>query len=194
VSHLFLDEAQIHRLLELAKDNPRDYALFQLAACTALRGSDLLRLKRADVVDRNGEVVRLLRLKMKKTERYIERPLRDDCRTALARLIEGRKDSNPYLFASANPLYTKHLQPLHRASYHKLMKFYLAKLYPVSILKGSSTHTLRRSVAKLVYNKSGRLETATLLLGHTSPVSTMIYIDADEIRETANGIVDSLDY
>jgi integrase len=196
MGHIFLTEERIAIIMNRAKQScARDYALLSVAACTALRASDLLRLRIADVVEEDGGVVLALRLKIKKTGKMIERPLREDARAALAAYIKERDDKNPYLFVSlpsANKLRRK--QPLHRESYSLIIKKYLSEFYPHSVLQGCATHTLRRSVAKLVYKKSGRIEPATLLLGHSSPANTMRYIDSDDIRDTANGIVDSLQW
>jgi hypothetical protein len=52
---------------------------------------------------------------------------------------------------------------------------------------------LRRSVAKLINRKTGRIETAQEWLGHTSTAHTRAYIDAEDYREKANGVVAGLD-
>jgi integrase len=189
MSHLFLTEEKIHILLESAKANLRDYALLHMAASTALRGSDLLRITLEDMVDRNGEIIRLLRLKMKKTAQWIERPLRDDCRQAVFTWINSRRDKNPYLFICLGNEGKNRKKPLSRMGYDRIIKKYLALQYHESVLQGCSTHTLRRSVAKLVYKKTGEIAAAQSLLGHHSPINTIKYIDPNEIKEKANKVV-----
>ncbi len=192
MSHLFLTEARIHQLLELAKKSKRDYALLHVMASTALRSSDILRIKVSDMIDNDGEIVRLLRLKMKKVGRYIELPLRDDCREAVRDWIwvrTERKDKNPYLFCSLNPGYIGRKKPLSSVHHHKIVRKYLEQIYPDSVLQGCSTHTLRRSVAKLVYTKTGQLAVAQQLLGHTNPTNTIRYLDPEDIRKTANKVL-----
>ena len=188
-----MDESKIHLLLEAAKGNPRDYALLHIAASTALRGSDILRIRLVDIVDRDG-VIKLLRLKMKKTNQYIERPLREDCRNAIRQWIDSRHDKNPYLFFSLSGNSRKSRAPLNRNAYHEIMKKYLGTIYSPSVLQGCSTHTLRRSVAKAVYKKTGELAAAQVLLGHCSISATIRYIDPPEIKERANKVVLDLDY
>jgi integrase len=194
MSHLFLDESKIHILLESAKGNLRDYALLHIAASTALRSSDILRIKLEEIVSRDGDIIHLLRLKMLKTSRWIERPLRDDCRQAIFTWINSRRDKNPYLFCSLSPNSKNSNFPLQRKSYHEIMKKYLGMQYSPSVLQGCSTHTLRRSVAKAVYKKTGEIAAAQILLGHSSPVATSLYIDPLDIKERTNKIVMDLNY
>jgi integrase len=52
---------------------------------------------------------------------------------------------------------------------------------------------MRRSIANLINRKTGRIETAQEWLGHTSTSHTRRYIDAEEFREKANGVVAALD-
>jgi len=42
-------------------------------------------------------------------------------------------------------------------------------------------------------NLTGRIETAQQWLGHTSTAHTRAYIDAEDYRERANGVVAGLD-
>lgn len=186
MGHKFLTESEIRTLLESAKGNPRDYALLRLAASTLLRASDLLAIKTEDIIDGDGEIVRVLRVKMRKTQKWIERPLREDCREALSIWLQNRSDRNPYLFIPTLERHFRNGKPLHRYAYHKIIKGYMEKMFPKSALQGSSTHTLRRSMAKAVYKKTNSIVVAQKVLGHTSPVSTGQYIDPHEINETAN--------
>jgi integrase len=193
MSKLFLTEKQIGELLGLAQESPRDFALLHLAASTALRGSDVLKIKREDVIDHDGLIVRVLRVRMKKTGEFISRPLRDDCRAAIMAWLASRTDRNPYLFC-AQSNHARGYSPMTRMSYHRILKFYLEKMFPASVLQGCSTHTLRRSLAKLVYKKAGRIEPASMLLGHRNPANTLVYIDALDLEATANGIVKTLQW
>jgi len=60
------------------------------------------------------------------------------------------------------------------------------------LLQAKAT-TLRRSIAKLINRKTGRIETAQEWLGHASTAHTRAYIDAEDYREKANGVVAALD-
>jgi len=60
-------------------------------------------------------------------------------------------------------------------------------------IQGTAADVLRRSIAKLINRKTGRIVTAQEWLGHTSTSYTRAYIDAEDYRERANGVVAGLD-
>ena len=66
-------------------------------------------------------------------------------------------------------------------------------IHPASLIQGAATHVLRRSIAELINRKTGRIETAQEWLGHSSTAHTRAYIDAEDYREKANGVVAGLD-
>ncbi len=194
MSHLFMSEQNIKTLMTLAQKEPRDYALLRLMASTGFRVSDIVRLQRVQLLDSDGEIARVIRLKMKKTEKWIERTLRDDAREAVESYLATRKDSSPWLFISQSRRTKFHIPgPLSRSAVHLIIKKYLRMIYPESIIYNTATHVLRRSIAKLINRKTGRIETAQEWLGHTSTTHTRDYIDAEEYREKANGVVTKLD-
>jgi len=194
MSHLFMTEQEIKTLMTLAQKEPRDYALIRLMASTGFRVSDIVRLRRDHVVDSDGEIVRVLRVKMEKTEKWIERALRDDAREAIKAYLATRRDSHPWLFISQSRRTKFHMSgPLSRSAAHLIIKKYLGMIYTNSVVQGSATHVLRRSIAKLINRKTGRIETAQEWLGHTSTAHTRAYIDAEDYREKANGVVAALD-
>jgi len=194
MSKLFMTEQDIKTLMTLARKEPRDYALMKLMASTGLRISDIVGLLRAQLIDSDREIVRVLRVKMGKTGRWIERSLREDARIALKDYLATRNDRHPWLFISQSKR-TKFCMagPLTRSAAHQIVKKYLALIYPASLIQGTATHVLRRSIAKIINRKTGRIETAQEWLGHTSPIHTRAYIDAEEYREKANDVVASLD-
>ncbi len=191
---LFMTEQDIKVLLTLAKKEPRDYALLRLMASTGLRVSDLVRLRRDQLIDSDGQVVRVLRVKMRKTDKWIDRALREDAREAVAEYLKTRQDSHPWLFISQSRRTKFHTPgPLTRSAAHLIVKKYLSMIYPASLIEGTATHVLRRSIAKLINRKTGRIETAQEWLGHSSTAHTRAYIDAEDYREKANGVVAALD-
>jgi len=66
-------------------------------------------------------------------------------------------------------------------------------LREILIEDSSDTHILHRSIAKLINRKTGRIETAQEWLGYASTAHTPAYIDAEDYREKANGVVAGLD-
>jgi integrase/recombinase XerD len=194
MSKLFMTEQEIKTLMTLAQKEPRNYALIRLMASTGFRVSDLVRLRRDQLLDSDGKIVRVLRVKMEKTEKWVERALRDDAREAVKAYLATREDSYPWLFISQSRRTKFHMPgPLSRSAAHLIIKKYLGMIYPESVLQRTATHVLRRSIAKLINRKTGRIETAQEWLGHTSTAHTRAYIDAEDYREKANGVVASLD-
>lgn len=197
---VFLDVNQIKRLLKLADDeriatgNGRDRALFHLSVSTGLRISDLLRLRREDVIDADRAIVRSLHVKMKKTRNWIDRPLRNDCREVLFDYLQSRRDQNPYLFPAFHKnQYICQGRPMSRMSAHRTYKKYLRMIFPASMIVGAATHTARRSMAKIISQKAGRIEPASRFLGHRSTASTASYVDMDGHEQTANDIVTEIE-
>jgi len=189
-----MTEQEIKTLMTLARKVPRDFAMLKLMASTGLRIGDIVRLLRAQLIDSDRDIVRVLRVRMGKTGRWIERPMREDARSAVRDYLATRSDRHPWLFLSQSIRTKYHMPgPLTRSAAHKIVKKYLALIYPASLIQGTSTHVLRRSIAKLINRKTGRIETAQEWLGHTNPANTVSYIDAEEYREKANTVVASLD-
>ncbi len=194
MSKPFMTEQDIKTLMTLAKKEQRDNALLRLMASTGLRVSDLVRLRRDQLIDSDVHVVQVLRVKMKRTGKWIDRALRDDTREAVAQYLKTRQDSHPWLFISQSRRTKFHTPgPLTRSAARLIVKKYLTMIYPASLIQGTATHVLRRSIGKLINRKSGRIETAQEWLGHTSTAHTRAYIDAEDYGEKANGVVAGLD-
>lgn len=146
------------------------------------------------MIDSDGQVVRTLRLKTAKTGKWIDRTLREDTREAVGEYLKTRQDSLPWLFISQSRRTKFHVPgPLTRSAVHLIVKKYLEMIYPASLVQGTATHVLRRSIAKLINRKTGRIETAQEWLGHSSTAQTRACIDAEDYREKANGVVAALD-
>jgi len=187
MSKLFLTESKINGLLQLASAKPRDFALFHVALSTGFRAGDLLSLQIRDVQIPPDIIYNVLKIKMQKTGKTVERTLPETCKQALWVYLASRRDSNPYLFPGKNAF-----QPLDRSTLHRIYKRYLAELLPQTDLRGAACHTTRRSVAKIISDKAGRIEPATRFLGHTSIATTISYLDMDGYGKQADEIVKSL--
>jgi integrase len=178
---IFLTVEQIHALLDIARrTSPRDYAILKLMANTGLRESDVLGLKKQHVLTKAGEIVKSLAIKTKKTGKIIDKILTDSTREAIAAhlCIAPRSE---WLFPGE---LVRH--PLSRRTMHRIFKRHLAKLMGEGVsLRGSSTHTLRRSVSFAISQKQG-LESASIFLGHSSLANTIYYLDRYKLQERAD--------
>ncbi len=131
MSKLFMEEQEIKTLMTLAKKDLRDYALLKLMASTGLRVSDIVRPRRDQLIDSDGEVVRALRVKMAKTERWIDRTMRQDAREAVGDYLKTCQDSYPWLFVSQSRRTKFHIPgPLTRSAAHMIVKKYFGMIYP----------------------------------------------------------------
>lgn len=194
MAKIFMNEKKIESLLKLARERARDYALFHVALATGFRAGDLLSLKRWDVAPNVGDDIQpVLKIKMQKTGKMVERALPLACREAIRSYLETRIDDNPYLFCSESNNLGERQGPMNRSSLHRIYKSYLGRLYTAPAeLRGNACHVTRRSVAKLISDKAGRIEPASKFLGHTSIANTVSYLDMDAYGRQADEIVQAL--
>jgi integrase len=187
---LFMTEKNIEGLLKVSEPWARDHAIFHTALATGFRASDLLNLKRWDVAPQ-GAVVHSVKIKMVKTGKMVERQLPKTCREALERYLNTRGDNNSFLFYSEsnNSLHSE--KPMNHSSLHRMFKRYLGMMFSQETLKGNACHTTRRSMAKIISDKSGSILPASRFLGHTGLSSTVAYLDADAASRQADEIVSS---
>ena len=188
MAKLFMSEKKIAVLLDKSRSHARNYAIFHVALATGLRAGDLLGLRCLDVAPR-GEVLHTIRIKMQKTGKIVERGLPDVCRIALEKHLASRADDNPYLFTSESTNAQNPAGHMNRSSLHRLYKAYLGAMFSPEELHGNACHTTRRSVAKLISDKAGRIEPATRFLGHTSVANTTAYLDMDSYGRQADDLV-----
>jgi len=158
----------------------RDLALFNVALDTSFRGSDLVRLRVADVVTPAG-VREIVEIRQKKTENRNARPVQ-------ARLSSGTRDSlRAYLTASEKTLHSwlftgqgarwSHTH-LSESQVWRLFRSWLEKARLDPSLYG--LHSLRRTFPTHIYQQTGNLRAAQLLLGHASIESTKEYIGTEQ--------------
>jgi len=146
------------------------------------------------LIDSDGQVVRTLRVKMSKTERWIDRTLREDACEAVGEYLKTRRDSLPRLFISQSQRTKFHVTgPLTRSAAHLIVKKYLVSYSPRVWSRGPP-HTFSAGRSQGLINcKTSRIETAQEWLGHSSTAHTRAYIEAEDYTEKANGVVAALD-
>ena len=156
----------IRARLELA-GNLRDLALFNLAIDSKLRGCDLVRLRKSDLVvgDRVRERVTIVQ---SKTNRPVQFEVSENTRDTLAAWLDQPEMLGcRYLFPSRF-----HASPhISTRQYARLVRDWVSAigLEP----SGYGTHSLRRTKASEIYRKTGNLRAVQLLLGHTKVDSTV---------------------
>lgn len=173
----------IRARLELA-GSQRNLVLFNLAIDSKLRGCDLVRLKVADLVVA-GAVQNRVSVIQSKTGRPVKFEVSESTRRSIFEWVTspamlGRR----FLFPSR----------LHASSHLSTRQYARLVRKWVSIIGlepcGYGTHSLRRTKAALIYQKTGNLRAVQLLLGHTKVDSTVRYlgIELDDALSIAEKI------
>jgi site-specific recombinase XerD len=171
-----LTRAQVKALLK-ATDSIREKALLTLGFATGYRISELLSLKVADVAT-NGVIHSHVTVKASNTKTKQGRTvlLNSDAKKALSALVIWLKakglDANAPLFVSR-----KHVNgyaAISRQQAHKLLKDLFAA---IGEFGNVSTHTLRKTFAKAIYEATGgKIELVQIALGHAAITSTVSYL------------------
>lgn len=156
----------------------RNRGLFMLGVSTGGRISELLSLTIGDVFQNGKPVTDLLFEKSIVKGGEVSRavPVNADGRLAIDDLIAWHRqhypntDENRPLFPSRHKSGTV---PMHRQTAHDILK----KAFIAAGLNGKlATHSLRKSFAQRVYNKSGDIYLVQELLGHRNISTTQKYL------------------
>lgn len=179
VSHIW----GIRIRLEL-QGNVRDLALFNLALDSKLRGCDLVKLKVSDVAYGQSVMPRA-HVVQQKTNTPVQFEITKGTRKSIQDWIAKAKlKSGDFLFKSrihkSDHITTRQYNRIFRGWIEKLGLDY--SLY--------STHSIRRTKAYLIYQKTKNLRVVQLLLGHKKLESTVRYlgIEVDDALEISESI------
>jgi len=172
-----LTDAEVQAVLEslgTGKNALRDRALFTLGLRTGLRISELLSLRLKDVYQ-NGNLIDRVSVSRRHMKRKLEGRtlvLHAEARAALEAWARVHPEPEGYLFRSGPG------RVLHRRSAYKLLKLAYSKCG----LQGKlGTHSMRKTLAKRVYEKSGKnLVITQRILGQKSVNSTISYLSFEE--------------
>lgn len=164
----------------LKRNNIRDYALFTLGINSALRASDLLKLKVKDV-SKNGKVLGFIEVQEQKTGKNKRFNLSDKATKALREYLKT-VDLNPDdpLFISRKTKEGKP-KPITRQHFHELLK---RAAEHAKIDEPISTHSCRKTWGYHAYQNGAPLPLIMVALNHSSERETLRYIGItqDEIR------------
>ena len=165
-----LDKLTLRRLLRVARNNLRDYAMLELLAGTGLRVGELLMLKVGDVEinERSGKVI----VRRGKHENYREVPLTLDVRKALEAYLKAHHSEKDNLQA---PLWIgTHGGLNHRSSVTRMLEKYAIQAGIESV----NPHALRHTFATPYLNANpDDLRGLARLLGHASLNTVMVYTE-----------------
>lgn len=163
---------RIRTRLEL-NDNLMELSLFNLAIDSKLRSNDLLSLKVSDVSS-NFLVFSRVQYVQKKTGNDVQFEITQRTQQTLSHWIKDQSlQSTDYLFPSPR----KSEQPLSYSYYRKIIRSWALALGHNPDLYG--THSLRRTKATLIYQKTKNIRAIQLLLGHTKIENTIKYLGVE---------------
>jgi len=169
------EQVQVIKTLLSQAGNIRDIALFSLAIDSSLRGCDVVALKVSDVMATTGAKERVT-INQKKTGQRVTFALTPYTQEAIRELVatEG-KGWNDALFTGQRKGKKTALTTTH---YRRLVKEWIS-LARLDVGQYGS-HSLRRTKVALVYQKTGNLKVAQVLLGHKSIQHTQNYLGIEE--------------
>ncbi len=159
----------------------RELALFNLAIDSKLRACDLLALRVQDIAHA-GQISKRAMIVQRKTKHPVQFELSKQTREALEKWLSkaGLTDGD-YLFPSR----VKRRPHLSTRQYARIVDSWIASIGLDPSVYG--THSLRRTKAALIYQRTKNLRVVQLLLGHTKLESTVQYlgIEVDDALDIA---------
>lgn len=176
------DKEQLNEILDaLSKDESRigkrRYLMFMCGIYLARRVSDLLPRRVDELRGRDH-----MRIKEKKTRKYIDLPIPDRLKSFLRRELKGRP-GDEFLFVSPHPdRKTGEPKPIDRRTAYADMKA-IAKIAGFPPDYNIATHTMRKTFGYHYYQQTHDIATLMVLFNHHTEKDTKIYIgiELDEI-------------
>jgi integrase/recombinase XerD len=165
----YLNEEEMHRLLESVKDSPRDSAIVHVLAFCGLRVGELSHLLVEDVeFERN-----VLHVRSGKGDKDREVVLEDRTRAAIDRYLTDRTlagESTPRLF------------PVGPVTVERIVR---RSALTAGIPRRVTPHMLRHTLATALLSRGCDIRYIQKLLGHASVATTQIYthVDTAALRE-----------
>jgi len=167
-----LSEKQIKSIRKLVEGKPLHSLLLNLSVDLMLRGSDLLNLKVSDVMNESGSVKKEVKVRQKKTKKTtLSLPLSKNSMDTIKKHLSG-KPQEDFIFKGQKSYTGK---PISIVQYSRIVKGWLTDL-GVEDVSQYSTHSMRKSKASLIYQKTKNVDAVRRLLGQSSVTATQSYL------------------
>lgn len=163
----YLTFNETNRLLDMAREDRRDYAMLTILAYTGLRVNELCNLKISDI-DFAEKVIRVQSGKGDKDRIVI---MEDKTLEALREYIKIRIPVKDFLFTSQKKT---RISPAH---VERLVRNYAVKC---GITKKVTPHVLRHTFATTLLRNGADIRFIQQILGHSSLATTQIYTHVDD--------------
>ena len=164
--------ADMKKALKERRKRERDTLLLVMGINTALRIGDLLNLSVGDVLGDDGQILKAMELKERKTGKARRFPINDSVKNALSDYLAKRlgRDRSEPLFLSQKG------KRLSRSQAWRIMK----TAGELAGLENIGTHSLRKTFGYHVYKRTGGdLGLVQKLLNHSASGVTLKYIGID---------------
>ena len=152
---------------------PRDAMLFRMGVNTALRISDLLKLRYSDIINEDGDFLEYVNLREQKTKKTKKIALNGKIKPKLKEYCSGYElFGNDYLFFS----YKNPTKAIDRIQAWRV-------LTPAAKYCGNENfgcHSMRKTFAYHLYQKNKSIAEVMEVLNHKSPLVTMRYIGINQ--------------
>lgn len=166
----YIKKSKVDSLLKLARnDNFRNYLIIKTLFHTGLRVSELVNLKKKDLL--NGMIM----VRKGKGDKDRTVPIDQDLEDTLESYTAD-KSRDDYLFEGRNGA-------MSRQNVHRIVKKYAEDIKDE--VGNISAHTLRHSFAVYCLKSGSNLRAVQKFLGHTSLTTTQVYLDlaGEDLKE-----------
>lgn len=172
----WLDEFANH----LKNKNIRDYVLFMVGINTGLRISDILPLKKRDVM---GTHISLFEKKTGKQKRFIISP---SLRKVLDVYVKDLKNQD-YLFLSQKKTAAGKPKPIDRTTAYRILQ---SAAEEIGYKEPIGTHSMRKTFGYNYYEKYKEVASLMKIFNHTKETTTLFYIGVgqDDLDEKVAGL------
>ena len=168
-----LNEQQVKSLRKIVSEKPLHQLLLNLSVDLMLRSSDLLNLRVSNVISPNGQVKSEVKVKQKKTgKKTLSLPLSKNSMDVIKKHLAD-KNQDDFIFKGQMGHFTK--KPITSQHYARIVKGWMEKL-GVEDVSEYSTHSMRKTKASVIYNKTKNVDAVRRLLGQSSVTATSSYL------------------
>ena len=159
------------------KKGKRDFAILLLAIVYGLRNSDIVYLKKENILWNENKI----ELVQYKTKRLLELPLTENVKYSLLDYLKNArpKINSPYIFLPTKPPYT-YTDMKNYSSLYKSAEQYIKKADIDVKNKKRGLHSLRHSLASNMLKNNIEISTISGILGHSNINVTNIYLNISE--------------
>ena len=172
-----LNENQVKTLRKLVADKPLQSLLLNLGCDLMLRAQDLLQMKISSVMNESGTPKTEVKVKQKKTGKTtLSIPLSPNSTKVIKEFLSERQ-LNDFIFTGQMSHFTR--KPISTQQYAKIVKKWLREI-GVEDVSQYSTHSMRKTKATVIYNKTRNIDAVRRLLGQSSVTATSAYIGTSD--------------